>query len=152
MAEKYYIKAKEVLSELPPNRTLGIVLNALGYLYYLQERNDEAQKALIESIDVFQSLGITMGVVDCKIVLAKLYNREKRYNEALKLAHQCLQEAEDIGQFVIIYNSIDALADIYYAAGNYKQCEEYLHKELALLDSSLYKRQCALVYFDFVRV
>jgi signal transduction histidine kinase len=152
MAEKYFLKAKEILSDLPANRTLAVVLNSLGYLYYLQEKNDEAYKNTMESIKIFESLGNKNGEVDSKIILAQLYSREKKYSEALKLAHQCLQDAEDIGIFGIKYNSIDVLADIYYAAGNYKQCEEYLHKELTLLESTTHTRQYALVYFDLVHV
>jgi len=134
-AEQYFLKAKENFAgDSSPERLAHVYLN-MGIMYREQDKLDQARVMSDECLKLFQSIGNTSGEALALMNQSRLFAIEKKYAQALEVAHKSLALAEKSGFVYVIKNAFSELSLLYSDMGNYRLSEEYALKVLGCIDS-----------------
>lgn len=121
----YYQQALPICKELDKKQELGAISVNIGSIYY--ERNDD-KKALQYFNQALAAYGNSEGSVNAYNALGKLYNREGRFDLALKNHSQALALAEKLNVKISMTQSLRGVGDSYAKKGDYKTAISYYLK------------------------
>jgi cbb3-type cytochrome oxidase subunit 3 len=94
-----------------------------------------AEKYLLRSYNEFHDSQFGEGIFLAGNYLVNVYIRQKRNNEALKIATKLFRMADSLKNFVEIKKSSLALSNIYHQSGNDTKAYEYLNHYLVASDT-----------------
>ena len=141
-AEPYYTRALKIIREDGQWNDFreAVVLNNLGVFYQEQYRNDDAEKCFKDSLAIGEKINGTksLDIVPALFNLARLYREMKRYDEAESLQRRALAiDESDDPDSPGTAMSLDGLATIYYAQGQYAKAEPLYKRSLDICKRKL---------------
>ncbi len=135
-ARAYCQKAYTMIPGISNFRITANIYNETAYLHELAGRLDSAAFFYQQLIDIAQENNFTRGLAVGYSNLASVYQREKKYTEALKLMKLGLQLDRSIGNEYGIMTSFQVIANCYNEMGHYNTALLYLDSATALCDST----------------
>ena len=115
------------------------LLDTLGQVYTNLERYDEALEYLTQARDLAQANNLQRSFTYADLNVAKIFMQQDRLDDAIQFASRALGVAESLNSEQIIFECHELLADVYAAAGDYKQ---------ALSHHRSYHRSHSVVFAD----
>lgn len=131
-----YEEAKLIYEEAKDINSLSIVLHNMGIVCHMMERNDEAEKHMLHSIQINESVDRLHGTCYHRTYYAMFLKDMKRYDEALEQAKKALIEYEQLGSKDNLYNVYLTLSEIYEAIGKGDEALK-AYKEYHRLDAEV---------------
>jgi len=132
-AKGHFAEAKTLLSdalkydrENKVDRDIALDLSALGDIYIIEQRRNEAELAYTEALSIFSRLpdGTLLEATTLRN-LASVYSGEQKYKEALAALHKASKLAgkNKLGGDVFESQILNTFGLIYFAQGKLKQAE-----------------------------
>jgi diguanylate cyclase (GGDEF)-like protein len=149
----YGLEGLALMEQLEDLASASYVLDALGHIYVQLGDFTAARAHLERSLHVKCQVGDPKGQAETKLLLAKLFELQDAKDEALKVLHDALQIASEIGASTEIYKSHQSLAHLYESKGDYEQAfwhlEQYIKvKEKLSNDVSAQRLQSLQIKFE----
>ncbi|MCB2219511.1 MAG: LuxR family transcriptional regulator [Bacteroidetes bacterium] len=135
-AGNYCRKAYRMIPGISNFRIIVNIYNETAYLHELDHQLDSAAFFYQKLIEISKRHDFIRGQAVGYSNLASIYQREKKYREALKLLMLGLQLDQNVGNQYGIMTSYHAIANCYNEMKEFKRALQYLDSATVLCDSS----------------
>jgi signal transduction histidine kinase len=134
-AKEYSTKALKIYEEKNYQTGIGYALGNMGLIYLAQDSLQKAIKNLNQSISILDPLGDNYSTSVYYEGLAHVYQKQKKYKQALVPANKSLQLAQTDGLIEQLRDANLRLSEIYSDIGQYQQAHEYYKQYIVFRDS-----------------
>jgi PAS domain S-box-containing protein len=120
-AKDYLMKAKKLLEDL--NDTLGLsdLLNNLGNVLSIEGNISEAEKCIKKSLVLAASIKHLRGEASAHLSLGHLLIKSEDTTQAIVEFEQALEKAEQVGEQLLIAETLKSLSNAYELLQNYEK-------------------------------
>lgn len=147
--ELQYEKAYAVVSEARDSANLATITFNLGALNYRQEKYDQAERYVSESLQYDRAAGKRLAEERAYRLLGAIHYSQQNYQKSIDYYHQALQLARDIdnpksiaGNYKNLYLNYQDQAELSRKPADYQRALQYQSLWAGLLDS-LYQSDIA---------
>jgi tetratricopeptide (TPR) repeat protein len=130
----YYDKAVELYNLQKNKQGHATVLLNKSVLLEKPEFYDEAEILLLQTLNIFKTIGYSSGVYNAKINLSRLYSLKKDHKNAIKYGLEALNSPDD-KSLKHLSEGYFILSENYFDLKNYKSAYQYLKKYTVINDS-----------------
>ncbi len=146
--QKDYLQAHKVLAESEANANasgdlfrIGKVQNAIGGLYYYQNKFDESIEHFKLAVKAYESSNEYQEMYETYNNIGLVYKEKKDYRNSLFWLNKSLENSNQRNQHLGIAQSLFNLGELYTDMKDYPMAEEYYLKSLAISRRILNKNQ-----------
>lgn len=141
-ALQYFIRAREIATQISNTLVLAIVMGNTGDVYREQHNFSKALEEYRQSLALHTKLSNTSGIVYILQAIAQTYGKQGNAAEAEKTALQALKLSEERHNIEWIRDSYEVLAIVADSAAQYKQALRY-YKLYKQWNDSVFTEQSA---------
>lgn len=138
-ALRHFLNAKELFTELGNNNELAATLMNIGYLHYLLENSEEANKNTQRALQLSKSLNDSLRVSGCyhNLGLIKQGSGSKRealeyFQKALDIKELSYSKDSSAAAAKYLVTTLDAIGSVYFDLKEYDRASEYYQRSREL--------------------
>ncbi|TNF45635.1 MAG: tetratricopeptide repeat protein [Bacteroidetes bacterium] len=135
----YFERCSELYIDSDRDENYGGILNNIGAIYSKQGEHDKARINYQKALDFFEQDSSELGVAVTKGNMAYLFQKEKKYLEAIPLYDVAIPMFDKYKAYHYLSSNYLNLSDLYKAIGDYKNSMKYL--ELHIQNDQIAKNQ-----------
>ena len=140
-AEKYYVRAIELLREDDDSFNLATALMNAGDEYYKTEQYDKALRHFAESGEIFEQLDYEIGKAYNMGNTGMVYAKQGKDELAKDYMNEAIEILEANEEYYPISEFLNYISDIYQEQQNFEAATEYANKSLELATKHKLKDQ-----------
>ena len=134
----FYQKSIEIAEEIEDYYTVAACLNNIALAYEYSGRNGQAISFFLKGLDVMEEHvpDPDRQALKYRMLgnLGTIYYRDKNWEKGAYYLQQCIQQAEENNNKVILASYLDDLALVNAEMGDFEQAESYFQQALGLQD------------------
>ena len=112
-AYETYLECLEISKQASEKVNMGYALIGIGDLFEKQNRLNEARDYFLQSLVIRREIGYKVGEATSLLHLGKLFLKQGEAKQAKEYLQDSLRVAEDIKAKAVIYETHEALAELY---------------------------------------
>ncbi|WP_394706413.1 tetratricopeptide repeat protein [Draconibacterium orientale] len=129
-------KMLEYNTRLNDIENLAVTNQNIGTILLIQEKYDEAENYLLAADSVLSKAGLNSKQVHVLNSLGALYERQKKYNKAIKTYNEVLDLNKQLNSPNVQSNVYINIGNVYYDRRNFDKAEEYYTKSFNSLQEA----------------
>ncbi|HSM55616.1 MAG TPA: tetratricopeptide repeat protein [Candidatus Sulfomarinibacteraceae bacterium] len=131
-AERLYRRSLALFGEHDVHEEIGMPLQGLGFLAYMQGDNAQARNYLQDSLAAFERVGQPAGMAAALNTLAQVARRQGEFGEAQEACRRGLQIRRELGDLKGVASSLNILGLILAETGEFEEAQEALQESVSL--------------------
>lgn len=134
-AEKYFLKALELLKKDKNHKVSAAIDLNLGAIAFMKKNYDEAEKYFIASKTIADAHGYETYSLNARTNLADIQETKGNFEAAIIIWQEAITKAEELSNLEAQKKIYDDLSKIHAKIGDYKLANQYIKKHHQLQDS-----------------
>jgi tetratricopeptide (TPR) repeat protein len=129
-AKQAFKKLKAIAQKTQNSQAEGVALAETGILLISEGKLAEAEKLLIESLQIQRRRMDQEGEAEVLHALSDIYFHRGKLEEALKFLNESLRLKQQAGNLQGTGATLNNISQVYFSKGDYKKTKEYLERSL----------------------